>query len=232
MFISVLGISRNASEHAHVFHRPAERYGVVLVAPLFSPDRFPDYQRLGQKGRGERADRMLDRIVAEGGHLTGASANKLYFFGYSGGGQFVHRYMAHPQRVAAAGIAAVGWYTFPDPNLKFPAGIGKTRSLPDVSFNPDRLLTVPACVFAGDSPQNWPLRKPERVGEYQETARIDRGQQWVEAMTEAARARGLDTRYSFQTYPRAAHSFARSVKRGKIYRLVFECLFGPAPQRT
>jgi pimeloyl-ACP methyl ester carboxylesterase len=202
---------------------------------LFSPDRFPDYQRLGRKGRGERADRMLDHIVAEVGHLTGASADKLYLFGYSGGGQFVHRYaMARPQRVAAVAIVAAGWYTFPDPNLKFPVGTGRTRSLPDVSFNPDRFLTVPACVFAGDrdSPWNRPLRKPEREGQYQKTARVDRGQQWVEAMAEAARARGLDTRYSFQTFPRAAHSFARSVKRGKIHRLVFECLFGPAPQRT
>ena len=44
LIVSVHGISRNAEENAVGFARRAERYGVVLVAPLFPAERFPDYQ--------------------------------------------------------------------------------------------------------------------------------------------------------------------------------------------
>mgnify|MGYP002640863476 FL=1 len=56
IFVTVHGISRNAREHAKRFAPFAERYGVILIAPVFSQKRFPDYQRLGRKGKGERAD--------------------------------------------------------------------------------------------------------------------------------------------------------------------------------
>jgi pimeloyl-ACP methyl ester carboxylesterase len=110
-----------AKDHALKFASFAERYGVVLVAPLFPKDRFGDYQRLGRNGRGERADQALNRILTEVGFLTGANIDKLYMFGYSGGGQFVHRYaMAYPQRTARIVVAAAGWYTFPDSAVNYP----------------------------------------------------------------------------------------------------------------
>ena len=113
----------------------AERYGVILVAPLFPKDRFCDYQRLGREGRGERADHALNRILAEVRLLTGTDINRLYMFGYSGGGQFVHRYaLAYPERMARIVIAAAGWYTFPDQNVNYPRGIKKAKGLPDIHF--------------------------------------------------------------------------------------------------
>lgn len=89
IFITVHGISRNVSEHAQKFADYAEEFGVVLIAPYFPSDRFPDYQRLGRKGK--RADKVLNEIVSEVARLTSARADKLYLFGYSGGAQFVHR---------------------------------------------------------------------------------------------------------------------------------------------
>ncbi|MGH7960374.1 MAG: hypothetical protein ACRERD_00925, partial [Candidatus Binatia bacterium] len=97
VFVTVHGISRNATQHMRHFAPLAEHYGVVLVAPLFPRDHFRDYQRLGRRGKGKRADHALDKIVTEVGSLTGATTDTLYLFGYSGGGQFVHRYaLAHP----------------------------------------------------------------------------------------------------------------------------------------
>ena len=101
IFVSVHGISRTVEEHATRFAPYAERYRVVLVAPYFPKKIFPDYQRLGRVGQGDRADQVLQKIVTEVGELTGAHNDKLYLFGYSGGAQFVHRYMlAFPERVA------------------------------------------------------------------------------------------------------------------------------------
>src|SRR5262245_27992916 len=113
LFVTVHGISRNAQEHATLFSRHAEAYGVVLVAPYFAEGQHGDYQRLGRAGRGGRADATLDSIIVEVASLTGASTQKIYLFGFSGGAQFAHRYtMAHPRQVARAAVAAAGWYTY------------------------------------------------------------------------------------------------------------------------
>ena len=60
--VSVHGISRNAGEHAALFAPLAERYGVVLVAPVFSRRHFGDYQRLGRRGSGRAPRRTPVRL--------------------------------------------------------------------------------------------------------------------------------------------------------------------------
>lgn len=227
-FIAVHGITRNAEEQAHLFAPFAEHYGVVLVAPLFPEDRFRDYQRLGREGRGERADCALDKIVAEVGSLIGVRSKKLYLFGYSGGGQFVHRYvMAHPERVARVALAAAGWYTFPDPTVEFPLGIKQTSGLPDIRFNLPRFLSVPTCLLVGEKDvlRDPELRKSRRIDRQQGITRLERGKRWIKVMAAAARAYSLDTPYSFQVLPNSNHSFAECMERGNMGRRVFEFLF-------
>lgn len=229
VFVTVHGISRNAREHAERFASFAERYGVVLIAPYFSKDRFPDYQRLGRKGKGERADLALDRIVDEVGRLTGAQAGKLFLFGYSGGAQFVHRYtLAHPERVAKVVLGAPGWYTFPDPTVKYPKGIAQAKSLPGVAFDPSGFLAIPTCVLVGerDVRQDVALNKSPKIEQQQGATRLERGEHWIAAMTRAAEAQGLKTSYTFHTLPRSRHSFTQSMRRGRMGEMVFDCLFG------
>ncbi|MEQ1812971.1 MAG: hypothetical protein ABL860_00750 [Candidatus Nitrotoga sp.] len=231
VFITVHGISRNAREHARRFAPFAERYGVILVAPVFSQDRFPDYQRLGRKGKGERADIALNNIIDEVGRLTGAKTDKLFLFGYSGGAQFVHRYaMVHSDRVAKLVLGAPGWYTFPDPTVKFPRGIAQTKSLPDVTFDPKNFLTIDTCVLVGerDTRQDAALNKSAKIVQQQGENRRTRGGQWVAVMMAAARSHGFETPYTFKTVPFSRHSFSQSMRRGKMGEMVFECLFGTA----
>lgn len=229
VFVTVHGISRNAREHAERFAPFAERYGVVLIAPYFAHDRFPDYQRLGRKGRGERADVALNQVVDEVGRLTAAQTGKLFLFGYSGGAQFVHRYtLVYPQRVAKVVLGAPGWYTFPDPAVKYPKGIAPTKSLPGITFDPARFLAIPTCVLVGerDVRQDVALNKSAKIAEQQGFTRLERGAHWVAAMTHAAAAQGLNTSYTFRTLPRSRHSFVQSMKRGGMGDMVFNCLFG------
>ena len=234
IFVTVHGISRNAREHAESFASFAERHGVVLIAPYFSLERFPDYQRLGRKGKGERADLALDSIVGEVGRLTGAKTDKLFLFGYSGGAQFVHRYaLAHPEHVAKIVLGASGWYTFPDPRVKYPKGIAQTKRLPGVTFNPARFLTIPTCVLVGkrDVRQDVALNKSPKIVQQQGATRLERGEQWIAAMAYAARAQGLNTSYTFQTLRRSRHSFTQSMMRGRMGEMVFDCLFGNENER-
>jgi dienelactone hydrolase len=232
LLVSVHGVSRNAREHVERFARLAERYGVIVVAPLFPQDRFPDYQRLGREGRGHRADLALDRVVAEVESLTGASTRRLYLFGYSGGGQFVHRYaMAYPERVAAMVIGAAGWYTFPDAKRAYPRGIRRAHGLGDLHFDPDAFLRVPALVMVGerDEERDPELRQSRDIDRQQGRTRLERGRRWIEEMKRAARERGLGTRYRFKVLGRADHSFDRSARRGRMDKRAFRWLFGPAP---
>lgn len=229
IFITVHGISRNAREHAERFAHLAERYGAVLIAPHFLKDRFPDYQRLGRTGKGERADTVLDRIVADVGRLTGARTDKLYLFGYSGGAQFVHRYtFAYPERVAGLVLGAPGWYTFPDSELKYPRGIRPSRHLPGVVFDPARFLAIPTCVLVGerDVRQDKALNKATAIEQQQGTTRMERAEHWIAAMTRAAQAQGFKTSYTFHPLPRSRHSFTQSMVRGGMGERVFDCLFG------
>ena len=231
IFVTVHGISRNAREHAKRFAPFAERYGVILIAPVFSQKSFPDYQRLGRKGKGERADIALNNIIDEVGRLTNAKTDKFFLFGYSGGAQFVHRYaMVHSERVAKLVLGAPGWYTFPDPTVKFPRGIAQTKSLPDVTFDPKSFLTIDTCVLVGerDVRQDVALNKSSKIVQQQGENRRTRGGQWVAVMMAAARSHGFETPYAFKSVPGSRHSFSQSMRRGKMGEMVFECLFGIA----
>lgn len=228
VLVTVHGISRNAEEHARLFAPFAERYGVVLIAPVFPANRFAKYQQLGKAGHGKRADQTLHQILSEVGTLTGAAINRLYLFGFSGGGQFVHRYaMAYPERVARFMVGAAGWYTFPDATLKYPRGIKQRRDLPDVRLEPERFLKVPGGVVVGerDIKAGSALNKAPHLAEQQGRNRLARAQRWAKAMAAAAHDRGLDTRYVVHILPRCGHSFRRSMRRG-MGKYVFEYLFG------
>lgn len=228
VFVTVHGVKRMAKEHADEFACFAERYGVILVAPLFPKDRFCDYQRLGREGRGERADHALNRILAEVRLLTGADINRLYMFGYSGGGQFVHRYaLAYPERTARIVIAAAGWYTFPDQNRNYPRGIKKARGLPDIHFDPGEFLSVSTCVVVGerDIHRDQELNKSGRIDRQQGTNRFERGKAWVKAMADSARFYRLNTPYLFEKMPACNHSFLKCMHKGKMGGRVFHFLF-------
>ncbi|ARO88788.1 hypothetical protein EBAPG3_013990 [Nitrosospira lacus] len=228
IFVTVHGISRNAKEHAQKFAPFAEKYKVIMIAPYFPTDRFPDYQRLGREGKGERADVALNKVVAEVANLTGANAHRLYLFGYSGGAQFVHRYMlGYPERVAKVVLGAPGWYTFPDTNLKYPHGIQRSRSLPRMQFSPADFLAIPVCVLVGerDNRRDAELNKSPQIDLLQGKTRLERGRRWVDAMKRQAHAFGLITSYVFRTLPHSPHSFTLSMQRGEMGEKTFDFLF-------
>ena len=234
IFVTVHGISRNALEHAQRFASVANKYGVVLVAPLFSEKRFPNYQRL-LMGGGGRPDRVLQRIVAEVGTLTDAKTEKIYLFGYSGGGQFTHRYaMTYPDQVAGFVVGAAGWYTFPRTDTKYPYGIKSSRDFPDQPFDPTKFLAVPGGVVVGvrDNKRGSALNKSQKINAEEGGNRTERGHQWINAMNAAAHDRGLSKKYFFETMPRCGHSFSQCMKRGNMGPLVFEHLFPGRAQAT
>ena len=233
VMVVVHGISRNAREQVQHFSCLAKERGVFVVGPSFPRDRFPDYQRLGLHGRGERSDLTVRKILAEVARLTGADVRRIYLFGYSGGGQFVHRYaMAYPQGVAAAAIGAAGWYTFPDFSARYPRGLKLSAEAPVVSFQEKEFLKIPMAVFVGerDFRRGTELKRSRAVDRQQGLTRIERGYRWIKAMEASARNHGLSTRYEFKVLSRTGHSFVDGMRRGGMGEKVFDFLFGTSRQ--
>lgn len=232
-FVSVHGVSRNAREHADMFAQLAEQYGVVLIAPIFSRRDFGDYQRLGRAGSGRRADYAIQSITREVERLTGANCSKISLFGFSGGGQFVHRYtMAHPEHVQRLVIGAAGWYTYPEAASRYPYGTASTPRLKGISFNVKKFLRVPACVLVGqwDIKHDPGLNQSARIQRQQGTTRLERGRRWINTMNRAAMEHGMDTSYRFSILPGVDHDFTLAMRNAQMGLEVFKYLFGTAPQ--
>jgi pimeloyl-ACP methyl ester carboxylesterase len=234
LLVSIHGISRNAREHVAAFTKLAERERVVVLAPVFTDYRYGDYQRLGRRGRGSRADLALQRLTSHVIFEWGLASAKFYLYGHSGGAQFAHRYaMAYPHDVAGLGLSAAGWYTLPDPDERYPYGIRATSESYGLTLDPNEFLHVPACVFVGedDISRDGAFNRADKLDSMQGRNRIERAANWVEAMNRAAGGHGYQTRYALHILPDAGHDFEELVDAG-LPRVLFACLFSSRPSPT
>ncbi|HMA11907.1 MAG TPA: hypothetical protein VKO83_08465 [Steroidobacteraceae bacterium] len=226
MLVSVHGYTRNALSHAIRFRGLADRHGAVCVVPCFSHSRHRRYQQLAPGIGGEAPDAalcgLLD-LVADARRLQERPAA---WFGFSGGGQFVHRFaLRHPHRVAAAAIAAPGWYTFPDAGTDWPRGLRVTEGAPRPDI--EALLGIPLLVLVGDrdTQQEALLNCSPEIVAQQGSHRLERAERWVSAMRAAAAARGLPAKVTLERLRGAGHSFESATDRYNMLRLVSNHLF-------
>jgi pimeloyl-ACP methyl ester carboxylesterase len=227
------GISGRALDYAQIFAPYCEDHGVVLLVPHFA-EHHRDFQRLGRQGRGPRADEILHQCLGEVATLTGANVAEVYLFGYSAGAQFAHRYaMAHPHRVARVVLGASGWYTFPDPEQRFPYGIRPIRKLRGLRFTPEEFLKVPMQVLIGsDDLDSMNLRSTTRVNKQQGVNRVERARRWVKAMQRAAKACGLAPLTTYTEVQGVSHDFDEFCRKGGLASRVVVSLFGDLPAAT
>lgn len=228
LFVAVHGIRRGVDSQARQFAPLVEQYGGVLVAPLFQKGRFSDYQRLGRRGKGARADLALKRIVADVSRILRRPFPQLVMFGYSGGGQFVHRFaMAHPRQVKRMAVAAPGWFTFPDMSQPFPRGIRRTALLPDIIFDPARFLKIPTLALVGEKDvlQDAALNRNKKIGAQQGATRVERAQRWISAISAYASQFHLDTPFRFEVLSDCGHSFIDCMQTGEMGPMVVDFLF-------
>ncbi len=232
VFVSVHGISRNAAEHLAGFTAQAERYGAVMLAPLFPEEHFPRYQRLGSSFREGRADLAFDRALQDAAQWLGLDLERLHIFGFSGGGQFAHRYaMFYPRRVKRMVLGAPGWYTLPDPTRDYPNGLRSCGNWPKLRFTPARFLTIPTLVLVGelDDIRDDDLNKTRRIDAVQGLNRVERGERWVGSMRALARAFNLPSDFRLEIVPNANHAYESYLAHPPFAEQVFAFLFGPTP---
>lgn len=206
VLVAVHGISRGAREIFSAF-RQAAGDRMIVVAPLFSKDAFPDYQRLGLGGRGYRADLVLEAALDRIETATGHSMGRIHLFGFSGGAQFAHRFaMLYPDRIASLHVASAGWYTFPDPNTDWPYGLGKRSFARAMASRLAHFRSVPTTVYVGakDTERDAALRTGRLIDRQQGLDRVERAHAWASAVgnTEVIEV------------PNAGHSFEDCTQAG------------------
>lgn len=229
LFVSVHGISRNAVAHALLFRRWADRLGVALIAPMFSRAHFRRYQTLAASSDGAMpADVAFDLMLEDARAMFGIEQARTHLFGYSGGGQFAHRYaLKFPQKVARAVIGAAGWYTFPDPAVAYPHGLGPKGDGPAFAGMSMLAQFPPTHVIVGsaDRLRDDALNKSRLIDQQQGRNRCIRARRWVEAMDSAAVAMAVPPRCTFQLLQGADHAFAPAMQLHGLDRAVVEFLF-------
>jgi pimeloyl-ACP methyl ester carboxylesterase len=233
VLVSVHGVSRNAAEHIELFRDLADLYGVMLVAPVFSAEGYRDYQRLGRKGVGPRADLALIRLLNEIAMHTGADTGKVDLFGFSGGAQFAHRFAyVHSQRVRRIALGAAGWYTMPDPSLPYPYGTADAQGLDAARLNVAAAARLQTLVMVGefdDREDDDELNRAKVVERNQGRHRVERARAWAGAMNAVADRAGFSGAVDMQLLPGVGHSFRKAVRSGGLGRHLFEHCYGVQP---
>lgn len=152
------GVLRNADEYRDDSIEMGDRFGAVIVAPLFDSETFPKpmYQFGGivRDGKatppGERTGEYVNRIAKEVRLREKRPQLPYYLIGHSGGGQFLVRTAAFVKTDARRIVAAnPGTHTFPDKTAPFPFGFG---SLPEELQSDEQLkfyLGQPLTIYLG-----------------------------------------------------------------------------------
>lgn len=225
LFVSVHGITRNALEHVLLFRRWIDRLGVVMVAPMF-PRTFKGYQVLSAGGTLPAADVAFDWMLADARARFGLPQSRVHAFGFSGGGQFVHRYaLKYPGRIARAVIGAAGWYTFPDSNMPYPQGLAAEGAAFADAGAIARFPPTLVIVGSADRVRDPALNKRASIDRQQGRNRHSRGKHWVKEMNAAAAELGLPPPCRFQSLEGATHTFSAAVRGHGLDRAVIDFLF-------
>jgi pimeloyl-ACP methyl ester carboxylesterase len=176
----------------------------------FDEKRFnDDYQRLNLSGM--RADLRLNRLIEETGRLLpGIPTQRFLLFGFSGGGQFVHRYVAfNSERVERAVCGAPGWYMWPDSTLPYPLGVSPNGFRGNMMPQVRKLCEANLLLLVGerDSTQGVFRRRHEKydLTTLQGETRKRRAENWLADMRQFAERARCRFRIAFEVVPGTAH---------------------------
>jgi poly(3-hydroxybutyrate) depolymerase len=155
LLIYIHGTRRNISAIHQELVSFAQVTPCALLAPLFpvgldGPNDINSYQLL--RSHTLQADAVLLSILDEIAHIwPGIETKKIFLMGFSGGGQFAHRFLyIHPERIAAISIGSPGSVTQLDQQL-WPKGVNDVASLFGKSVSKDIIQQVPIQLVVGGS---------------------------------------------------------------------------------
>ncbi|KAG7094330.1 hypothetical protein E1B28_007929 [Marasmius oreades] len=158
LLVVIHGTRRQTERYVNKLEHFCELHGVILLCPLFpagiiESDDLNNYKDILYKDI--RFDSILLSMIHQASRIWRIETDKFFLHGFSGGGQFTHRFMyLHPERIAAVSIGAPGRFTPPDLCKPWPAGVGNISELfgPFKSERPDfeQMSRVPVQFIVGE----------------------------------------------------------------------------------
>ncbi|HVV24344.1 MAG TPA: PHB depolymerase family esterase, partial [Pseudonocardiaceae bacterium] len=156
------GTARTAARYRDEWADFAIEHRCVIMAPLFpagigKPRELHSFKFLEYQGI--RFDEELLYMVDEVADGFNVQRETFYLHGFSGGGQFAHRFFyAHPDRLAGVSIGAPGRITQLDDSLPWWLGTGNFRERFGVDIDRAAMLRVPVQMVVGDADlETWEI---------------------------------------------------------------------------
>lgn len=172
------GPNKNAQEAVDQAYYVLKRPGIMTIAgdlgiPLIVPCIERPYENqafysygfdrdtlLIKNNRYARIDLQVANMIKDAQKVLAASSypvdEKVFFWGFSGSGQFAHRFtVLYPEIVMASAGGGNSKMTLPIANLNgndliFPIGISDVKKIAGIDFNASAYSKVPQFVFLGD----------------------------------------------------------------------------------
>jgi poly(3-hydroxybutyrate) depolymerase len=193
----------------------ADKHGFMVLAPLFDLEQWGaggySYASVFDRDGKIRPSPMWSYSVIE--HLfdavkaaTGNDSSRYFLYGFSEGGQFVHRLvlLLPDARYARAVVGSPGWYTMPQFDIKFPYGL---RGAPVTEASLKTSLERDVVLLLGErdnDPDDPELRK-SRQAEAQGRHRFARGQKFFHEAEHASTELNAAFAWRLEIVPGAAH---------------------------
>lgn len=209
------GASKTASGYRDTWIEHADRYGFMVLAPLFDREQWGggaySYSSVATRDGQPRDPSLWSYNVIE--HLfdavkdaTGNQIPRYYIYGHSEGGQFLHRLvlLLPDARYARAVVANPGWYMMPAFGIKYPYGLAGT---PVTKASLEKSLVRDVVLLLGDldrDPNHYQLRRtPQALA--QGANRYERGETFFREARNRATEFGSAYGWRLQAVPGAAH---------------------------
>lgn len=153
VIVAIHGSNRPVMAYRDGFSELARRVGCFVLAPLFpigiiEPGDVDNYKYLAFKGL--RYDLILLAMLAEIETRYGVEFQRVVMHGFSGGGQFVHRfYYLHAERLTGVSIGAPGKVTLLDNTRPWWVGTADVEQRFGRKINLDALQAVKVQLVVG-----------------------------------------------------------------------------------
>lgn len=189
ILVAMHGMGDNGPNFCQNLLATADRNGWIIVAPTF---KYQDYKNPDLVVQDDITflPRLLTMIDSIPGRTGLATRNKVLLYGFSRGGQAVHRFATlFPERTAGVAAISAGSYTLPlqtmlvngrSQALPLPYGVANLRSKLGYDFNYDAFKQTPFRISVGgndtntaDTPRAWDpyigTTRPDRAAAYART---------------------------------------------------------------
>ena len=210
------GSSRSVVNNCSYWSESARQYKFIVICPEFNETDFPgsvNYQN-GMMWTGTQfADstkwtyNLIEEIFSFLKENDATTFDTYGIYGFSGGGQFVHRYaiFTNPKRASIIIPGGSGWYTLPNYTEKYPYGLNES---PFVESNLNQKFQLPITIIVGDNdtdPNDPDLRTTVQAMR-QGPHRYDRAKFFFSAAKNKANELGVDFNWKLETVLNVGHS--------------------------